>query len=54
VIRFDEKAFINCKHLANNLQIIESKFDLNLNKLKAILKKCRNIKCLEMNEIIIN
>jgi hypothetical protein len=43
-----------CKHSANGLQIINSKTDINFNEIKAILKKCPNVKCLQIKEILIN
>jgi hypothetical protein len=52
VLRFGGKMF--CKHSANNSQIINSETDINFEKIKAVLKKCPNIKCLQMREILIN
>jgi hypothetical protein len=42
------------KHSAINSQIIGSEFDIKSDKMKTILKKCPNIKCLQMSELVIN
>jgi hypothetical protein len=51
VLRFNH---MFCKHSANDLQIINSKSDINFDEIKAILKKCPNIKCLQIKEILTN
>ncbi len=52
VLCFGEKLF--CKHSAINSNIYYFETFINFNQIKAILKKCPNIKCLQMREIIIN
>jgi hypothetical protein len=54
VIRFDEKGVMFCRHSANNLQTINRNFDINSDKISALLEKCPNIKCLQMSQIFIN
>jgi hypothetical protein len=52
VLCFGEKLF--CKHSAINSNIYYFETFINFNEIKAVLKKCPNIECLQMREIIIN
>jgi hypothetical protein len=45
---------IFCKHSANNSQIRQCAFDIDCDKVNTIIKKCPNIKCLQIKGIVIN
>jgi hypothetical protein len=52
VLRFGEKMF--CKHSANNSKISDFQTVIDFDQIKTILKKCPNIKCLQIRELVIN
>ncbi len=43
-----------CKHSTINSQITGSEFDIKSDKMKTIFKKCPNIKCLQIRDVLIN
>jgi hypothetical protein len=53
-IRFAGNGLMFWKHSANNSKLCVSTVFINLNKFKTTLKKCPNIKCLQMRDIFIN
>jgi len=52
VLSFGVKMFP--KHWTNSSQLINFGTDIDCNQIKVILKKCQNIKCLQMKGILIN
>jgi hypothetical protein len=52
VLRFGY--YMHCKHPITNSQFVDYKTVINLEKMKALLIKCPNVKCLQISGILIN